>query len=246
MSNLDISGTAARNADVCEAKFVSSQKISSSQEERIDSSPILLDNSQIKRLDSKENLSPENRNELGLFHVEEHMQTNVNKEQGGDIKEFHPAAPSVTSEEFGDCLAEEKVEKLDNKTHVHGDVCGTGMGAAEAEKQDLAYIPQGSNLNHGNLLHFTPEKSSGSLVEEELHKLDDNICVHVAVSNDKNNISEAVTMCLDAFIGAKDNVSVEQILEEAHSSSLQDSEGTPVQFPPTYPGIFFQVLIIIV
>lgn len=223
-------------------KFESLTGMSPGPKGRIDSPPKLDKSSEIKRSESKMNLPPEGRddNDIGFFHVEENLQKGVNKKQDDDNQELNPVAPSedvhVDSELiFGNYLVEGEVEELCDKTNVHiEDTCGTRkVIGADAEKQVHTNSPQlGSNMNHVNFLHVSPKESGGGLVEGEVQRLDDNVCVHGDVCNDRNTyVSEAASMCLDASIGAKGktNITVED------SSSFEDSDETPVQFLPTYP-----------
>ncbi|TKY46040.1 hypothetical protein E2542_SST28073 [Spatholobus suberectus] len=103
--------------------------------------------------------------------------------------------------------------------------------------KDDTSSPQDSNRIDLNLLQVSHEEFGNPLVEE-VHKLDDYVCVcEAAVYNDRNGRTEVNTRCLDNSIGAinndgKTNVTVEQFIDEVHSSTFEDSDGTPVQFLP--------------
>ena len=169
----------------------------------------------------------------------------VNKEQVDDIQEALLAAPSavvinnadcvqVASEEFGNYLVEEEVEKLGDKTDAQEDICGTGKGGAEAEKQDDTSSPQRPDINEVNVLHVSPEESGYPLVVEgEVH--------HGGVYSFQNSGSEVDTMCfVDTSIAVKEddrktNVPMEHFPDEVHSSNFKHSDIVPDQFLTTNP-----------
>lgn len=206
--------------DFYKNEFVTSGKrsLSPDLEERIGFSPKLLKNSEIERLESKLNLSPEKtRDDIGICEGL-HSAPDMVVMKDVDLVQ-------VASEDFGDHLVEAEVDKLGDNTDVHDDAiaCGTGKSGAETEKQDDNNSPQGSNVNDLNILQVSPEESGYTLVEE-VHNSDDNVSVHGGIYNARNDGSEVDKICLDTSIGAKDtdgkaNVTDEHLLDEVHSSN---------------------------
>lgn len=190
------------------------------------------------------NLSPETpKDDIGLCDVEENMQEQVN-----DSQEILHAVPSplvdlvqVSSEEFGNHFVEREVDKLGDKTDLHENVFGTGIGGSEAVKQDDTNSPQGSNINDVNPVHVSPEEFGYPLVEGEVQESDVTNCVHETVYNSGNIGSEVDTMyLLDTSIENNDtdkktNVTMENFPDEVNSCSFIYSGGTPDRVLTTYP-----------
>ncbi|RDX88453.1 hypothetical protein CR513_29954, partial [Mucuna pruriens] len=200
-------------------------------EERSDFSAKIWKSSEVERLEFETNLSPEiTREEFEVCGVEEDMESGLNKEQVGNSQGgLHSAADVVALEEFGSHLVEEEVEKLGDQTNLLEDVCGIVKAGAETEKQeDNANNPEGSNRNDLSLLLVSPEEFGYPLVEGEIHKTDDCVCVHDAVHNVGDRRFEDDTMCLNTSTGAMDidektNVTVEHFIDEVHLTSEVNS-----------------------
>ena len=199
-------------------------------------------------LEFEKNLPPATAtDDIEICDVEENKQGGVNKDHIHDSQEVLHAAPSavvmndvdlvkVASNEFDNHLVEREFEKLVDKTDLDEDVCGTGKGGAEDEKQDDTNSPQGSNMNDVN-----QEASGYPLLEGELQTSADTICAHDSVYNFKNCETEFDLMCLlGTSITAKDsdgknNVTAEHFPDQVHSSNLEYSNSVPDQFLATYP-----------
>ncbi|KAK7315273.1 hypothetical protein VNO77_33811 [Canavalia gladiata] len=234
-----LSGTATRNADTCEVRIVSSQKISLSpaSERMIDFSPKRLKSLETKMLQSETILSSEIAVDFEICDVEGNMQIDVNKEQVDDNQKVGDAAPcvmamkddvvQVPSEEFGNHLAEAEAEKLSDKNNPPEDVSENGKGRDEDHNGC-----QGQNMNDVNLLHVSQEESGYPLVEE-VQKSNDNI-YNGGVCNLGNSGSDVDAKDTDG----KTNLTMEHFADEVlndPSSSFKCSDGTPDQFLTSYP-----------
>jgi hypothetical protein len=81
-------------------------------------------------------------------------------------------------------------------------------------------------MENVNSLNVSPKESNGRSIEQ-VQNLDDNNCV----------MDESAAICLDASTGVENtDVAVQDTLDEVHSSSFEDSDGTPVQVLPTDPS----------
>ncbi|XP_020236313.1 uncharacterized protein LOC109815905 isoform X2 [Cajanus cajan] len=224
------SGTATKNADRCEARFVSSPKMSITPAlESIGFSPKLLSNSETEVSQYESNYSPETlKVDIEICDTKENIQIDVNKEQVGDNPEDVYEAPYVMkmndedlvqapSEEFGNHLLEGEVEKLGEKNNIE-DVCENGKGRDDAVERGDHNSPQGSNIKDVNVLHVSQQEFGYPLVEE-IQKSDGNIY------NDTTGTDEKTNLTSEHFADVVPNF----------PSSFKYSDGTPDQFLRTYP-----------
>ncbi|KAL2334935.1 hypothetical protein Fmac_016148 [Flemingia macrophylla] len=126
-------------------------------------------------------------------------------------------------------LEQGEVTGLFNNSDVHDDVDENG-------REDDANTPQGSNKTDLNLLLVSHEEFGNTSVKG-VKKLDDYVYAHNGVYNVSNGRSKGDTGCLDSSIGpinndGKTNASVEHFIDEFHSSTFKNSDGTPVHFMP--------------
>jgi len=166
--------------------------------------------------------SPPEGDDIGSLYVEETLQISDKKEKNKDNQDVHRAAPSEEEN-----MVEGEADIVSDKTDVHVDSSGTKQ--VEDEKLDQINIHQGSVMENVNSLDVSSKESSGRSVEQ-VQNLDDN----------NGAMDKPAAMCLDASTCVENtdenaDVAVQDTLDEVHSSSFENSDGTPVQVLPTDP-----------
>ena len=183
------------NADISDAKFVSSRKRSlrPTSETMIGFSPKQLNNSEIKVFQSEIISFPEPPAvDIGICDVEENMHIDVNKEQVDDNQQVIYVASSVMDLNKEDLVQVASVEVGDHS--LEGEVEKSGL-IADSEEIDIGFCDVEDNLQN-------------DVIEEQA---DNEICnVEENMQNDVNEEQVDSGIC-DAEENLQNDVNEEQV-----------------------------------
>ncbi|XP_050912693.1 uncharacterized protein LOC127127511 isoform X5 [Lathyrus oleraceus] len=201
------------------------EQVDPSQEKMVEFSPKLFNNPG----------TPANGG-IGLCGLEENLEIGVNKENIDPNEDVIYAEPSAmvmsdnqdviqaVSEELGNKLMEENLEIGVNKENIDSN-------------EDVIYAEPSAMVMSDNedVIQAVSEEFRNSLMEDEVANMEDKFDllgdVHESVNPGGTNSAHGsnIKTALNTYVTGGD------ILDEVHSSSFEDSDATPVQFPKTDP-----------